>query len=209
MVEEGIFAAVKDYIFPFFCIDCGLEGEWWCVKCRKNKIKKICRAEGELKSLTALFNYHDSEQVERLIKSFKYGYVSDIASLWADVIRESGVKFTDDFTIVPIPLYQKRLRERGYNQAETIGKILAEQTGCRMKQDLLVRTRETKQQARLGLTERLDNIKGAFTVSSEITLKKVLLVDDVYTSGATMNECVRVLRKAGVEEIHGFVLAHG
>ena len=200
---------VKDYLFPHFCIKCGNEGEWWCLNCRKDKTEIINRAEGELKCLTALFNYQKNEQIETLIKEFKYGLVRDLEHLWREMILENKISFSKDMVLIPVPLYKRRQRERGYNQAEMLGQILSSFTGCILQKDILVRNRETKQQAKLGLQERLENVKGAFEhISSQIP-KKIVLVDDVFTTGATMNECARVLRKSGATEICGFVLAHG
>lgn len=205
---EGLVQEIKDHVFPYYCVGCKKEGEWWCKKCRENKVKKTIRAEGELKNLTALFKYAESPEVEELIKSYKYGFVKDIEVLWNAVIAETQVFFPDDFVIIPVPLFQKRLRERGYNQAERIAKILSKLIGCPTGSHYLVRKKETKQQAKLDLLQRLDNVKGAFETVGK-SPEKVVIVDDVFTTGATMNECARVLRRNGAKIIEGFVLAHG
>ena len=109
--------------------------------------------------------------------------------------------------IVPVPLYSKREKWRGFNQAEMIGRWLAETENLKSK-NLLVRVKDTGQQVGKGREARLANIRGAFKLRATSHMPRaVLLVDDVWTSGATMAECCRVLKKAGVKYVWGWVLA--
>ncbi len=114
--------------------------------------------------------------------------------------------------VVPVPLYRHRFNWRGFNQAEEIARCVSERLGVDYA-NVLLRTRNTKQQARLkDRKERFENIRGAFVVKKMlrdgfVRDKRVLLVDDVWTSGATMRECGRVLRKAGAGRVGYFVLA--
>ena len=209
MIIGRVVEEVKDLIFPYFCAGCGSEGEWWCKRCRKSQIKFQKRAEGELKDLTALFKYQENSSIGKLIKDFKYGFVSDISKLWKDIINECKIEIDLDAVLVPVPLYEKRERERGYNQSQIIAKIIMDVCGCRVDNYCLERVRQTLQQAHLGLEERLLNVENAFRAKEDINYEKVILVDDVFTTGATMNECARVLRRAGVKEVSGFVLARG
>ena len=109
---------------------------------------------------------------------------------------------------VPVPLYPAKERQRGFNQAELIfGKFLASQNIPLER--LLSRTRATKPMYELSGRERAENLKNAFAVTDKKALqgKAVLLVDDILTTGATMMECVRVLRAAGAGSVHALVLA--
>jgi len=101
--------------------------------------------------------------------------------------------------IVPVPLHISRLRQRGFNQAVLLGKVLSQQLSLPLLPDTLVRTRQTEPQIRLSAAERRLNVKGAFTVKRPVTVvgKRILLLDDVMTTGSTMDECAKELKKAG------------
>lgn len=110
--------------------------------------------------------------------------------------------------IVPVPLHKKRLLWRGYNQSAEICRALARELGRPILHDGLVRTRNTQPQTRLGMTERQENIKEAFSAAPDkVKGNAVLLVDDVYTTGATLKECAKTLRKAGAAGVEVLVLA--
>ena len=112
--------------------------------------------------------------------------------------------------IIPIPLHKKRLRERGFNQAEEITKILGSYLGLSIQNKILIKTLDTKHQTSLAnKDERLKNVSGSLAISGDANLKgkNILLVDDVYTTGATMNEAIKVLRRSGTKEIFAFVVA--
>lgn len=109
--------------------------------------------------------------------------------------------------LVPIPLSSKRLRKRGYNQAELLAKELEKQFGLTVEL-LLKRVRETKPQYGLKREERIENIKEAFALNDQRSMtnfqgKTVLLVDDVLTTGSTMSEAAKILKKAGAKEVWG------
>lgn len=109
--------------------------------------------------------------------------------------------------IAPVPLYPKREKERGFNQAEVIAKIVARQWALGAS-NLLIRIRDTGRQVGRTKEERLKAVERAFEINKKLQIpKQVLLVDDVWTMGATMNECARVLRRVGVRSVWGLVLA--
>jgi len=112
---------------------------------------------------------------------------------------------------VPVPLHLKRLRQRGFNQAILLGEIFAKKWGTPLSRNNLQRIRWTEPQVNLGAHERAVNVKGAFAVDSvkELSGKRILLVDDVYTTGSTVKECCRVLLKAGAAEVAVLTVARG
>jgi ComF family protein len=116
-----------------------------------------------------------------------------------------------DPVVMWVPMHKKRLVDRGFNQAEILAKSFAEQFGLETVGGWLVKTKETDQQVGKTREERLKNLKGAFECSiSNIRYsipKNVLLVDDVWTTGATLTECAKVLRQGGVKKVWGLVLA--
>ena len=105
--------------------------------------------------------------------------------------------------IVPVPLHEARLRERGYNQAELIADALGAAVGRPVRPQLMIRTRNTRPQVSLTGAQRAENVRNAFRLSLPLPVEgvRVLLVDDVYTTGATLEECARTLLRAGAETV--------
>jgi ComF family protein len=146
------------------------------------------------------------------IHIFKYGRKSSLADSLGPLLAhfaETWVHPSDSFLAIPVPLHQKRLQERGFNQSL----LLARHVACRLRSKLdflsLRRIRYTSPQTGLGKDERRKNVKGAFLLKEPETVKgkTVLLVDDVATTGNTLNECARVLKKAGCKKVFCLTLA--
>lgn len=109
--------------------------------------------------------------------------------------------------IVPVPLHRKRAAERGYNQAALLARGLAEAVGVPLDEKALIRARVTRQQVGLGRTERALNVAGAFTCARDVAAKRIVLVDDVCTTGSTLQACAEALRSGGASWVGGFTLA--
>jgi ComF family protein len=111
--------------------------------------------------------------------------------------------------MVPVPLHPHRLRKRGFNQALVLARILSRTYNIPLDRDNLVRTRWTQSQVGLSERERKDNVRGAFAVlkSARITQRTILLLDDIYTSGSTVDECSKVLINAGARKVDILTLA--
>lgn len=112
-----------------------------------------------------------------------------------------------DRIIVPVPLAFERIRERGFNQSHVIAKSLAAATGGRLADDRLLRVRHTPPQRSLALGERRRNVRGAFAVEGTLAGLSVFVVDDVMTSGSTLDEVARVLKQAGATRVHNLIVA--
>ena len=146
------------------------------------------------------------------IHHFKYGHQviagSQLARFLAD-FDFAGVEREVFDVILPVPLHARRLRERGFNQSLILARALGEKFGIPVDFSLLKRRKFTLTQTGLDKGEREKNIKGAFEVvhRERLTGKKIILVDDVFTTGATVNECARTLRKAGTGDITVLTLA--
>jgi ComF family protein len=121
--------------------------------------------------------------------------------------RRSSVLETQ--LIVPVPLHNKRLRQRGFNQSALIAQGLGRRYGLPVLLGALIRHRSTQPQTRLGRRERLQNVRGAFSIAHPALVRdrSLLLVDDVFTTGTTLNECARVLKDAGAREVHAMTVA--
>lgn len=172
-----------------------------------------CQNRWRLDGLVVVCRYQGP--VKRAITKIKYKWVYDIEKILVDVLVDALWKFDlpGDLILVPVPLHAKRKRWRGFNQAEILAKDLAKRFS-QPYEAVLGRNRETKTQVGLKRDERRENVKGAFSLDSLIDGRKIggkdfLLVDDVYTSGATMAECCRVLKRAGAREVWGMAVALG
>jgi len=111
--------------------------------------------------------------------------------------------------IMPVPLHRKRLRQRGFNQALLLSHAVSDAYGIRLSIDNLLRIRYTRPQVELSGQERIANVEGAFSLHhpQDINGANILLVDDVFTTGSTINECSKVLKKAGAERVNALTLA--
>lgn len=218
-----------DLFFPKRCVSCGKFGSYICSGCL-SKIEFIekpicpicqrqavggvthpgCRSKYGLDGLVVACRYKGSAGIA--IRSVKYKWQYDIAKVLVELLVSSFWQFSvpSMSLLVPVPLHSKRRRWRGFNQAEKIARILASQYGLSVS-ELLRRTRETKTQVGLRRAERLKNVRGVFALKADANIKNkdILLFDDVYTSGATMGECARVLKKAGAKSVWGAAVALG
>lgn len=150
--------------------------------------------------------------VQQLVHRFKYGHKVHLRRPLALLSGESLTPFVraaGPEVMVPVPLHPHRLRERGFNQAILIGEVLAAAWGVPLLRDTLRRQRPTVPQVGLSAAERRDNVRGAFAVAApaRIAGRKILLLDDVYTTGSTLAECARELKRAGAVEIVAVTVA--
>ncbi|MFA5128199.1 MAG: ComF family protein [Patescibacteria group bacterium] len=211
---------IKATLFPIYCVECGAEGEWWCKKCLARQEKCFGEFEASASSLDGAFAflpYLEQVPAGKLIRAFKYNFASDIENVWHKVIVHSE-KFdnfakqisTENCMIVPVPLHHRRERERGYNQADVIARIVAKncwQNKIPVKTYLL-RVRYTAQQAKLNKKEREHNVLDAFIWQKGIPCpENIILVDDVFTTGATLESCAQAVRAAGAKKV--FVITLG
>ena len=151
-------------------------------------------------------------QVRELIHRFKYNrrvqLCRPLGVLAAGQLRPFAETAAADL-LIPVPLHEKRLRQREFNQALLLGEILARQWRLPVSRSNLRRIRWTEPQINLSATERVANVRGAFGVaeSAQLRDKRIILVDDVYTTGSTVIECARVLLRAGADEVHVVTVA--
>lgn len=150
---------------------------------------------------SALFFYHSGAGYKEIPRQLKYGKRLDAGRYFARLLAErifSSEVFGNADLVVPVPLHRRRRRERGYNQAEIIARELSAEGGCRMQADLLVRRRYTGSQTRLHADARKANVRGVFIVAADVASRHspshILLVDDVFTTGATICACHHALR---------------
>ena len=152
--------------------------------------------------------------IRRLIYALKYekAYwaLGDLGRI-AEYAEGLG-DFLDDAILVPVPLHSRKLRERGYNQSELITEELSRRFEVHYRDDLLSRIVDTQSQTLFNRQDRYRNLKNAFAVRNDIDLnlkQRHVLVDDVFTTGSTLNACAAALRKSGVKEVDVLTIGHG
>ena len=208
-----------DLLFPKRCLGCQKEGSHCCEDCLSllslAPAPSILERDSSLSGLFCATSFQDTF-VQRLIHSFKYPpFLRDLAkplafSIIAHIALLNKPIYPPD-VICPIPLHKRRLKWRGYNHSEEIAKQLSWAFSLPVAADALIRTKHTAPQANLGREKRLKNMKGVFQVRNpqEIAGKNILLVDDVYTTGATLESAAEVLKEAGANRVFGAVVARG
>lgn len=211
-----IWGKLLDLIFPknAVCMGCGskagFEGEWLCPACRRTLARNWNGAfpDDKLDGSAAAYQY--AGPAGSVVRYMKYRGVWKMADLMTDdmlrawrQVLPAGVEI-----VVPVPMHPKRMRERGFNQSETLAKAIAGKLDLPCE-NALIRTRNTVQQARLTGKARMRNLKGAFRAESPVNGKWVLLVDDVYTTGTTAHECAAALKAAGAKYVSYLAYAIG
>ena len=170
------------------------------------------RVGGDISGLVSFWEY--GGVARKVILKLKFRLVSDLVeeAVGPHFAKATwGKKRFKGFVVVPVPLSDKRWRWRGFNQAEEIGRVVAREWKLGMS-NLLIKVKDTGQQVGKSKRERLESVKNSFALNPKFEarnpkLQKVLLVDDVWTSGATMREAARALKRAGVKRIWGLTLA--
>lgn len=220
---------VLDTLFPKRCVPCGTEGSFLCPECARKLVRlerqrcAVCR-KPSVSGLThphcatpfapdglfCLFDYRD-RNVSELIIQGKYYFLKDIFTLLSEDLARAAERALPDVlaeadALVPVPLYKRRLRWRGFNQSEVLVKNLAKAWDLSVTKPL-TRVRSTKTQKDLRLTERLKNIRGVFTATADVKNKRLILVDDVTTTGATLLEASKVLKRSGAASVWCLALA--
>lgn len=208
-----------DILFPKACLSCGAEGDYLCQDCQALLEISGFHRPHKTRILNDLYFPLSYQNIlaRNLIQKFKYEpFIKELAQTFSDLIishlqlQDNQLNFSD-FIIVPVPLAKKRLKWRGFNQSEELAKYLGQYFKIPCHNDVLIKTQDTLVQADLEERERKENIKNAFLHKNpeKVKGKKILLVDDVYTTGSTMDEVGRILKNAGTKEITGIVIARG
>jgi len=141
-----------------------------------------------------------------LIRSYKYHGTLALATLFAQMLA-AGISSAGADLIVPLPLSRTRLRQRGFNQALEIARVVSRSARIPLAVRICRRVRDGAPQAALPWDERRKNIRGAFVCDADLTGQRVAVIDDVLTTGATLDEIAKILKRAGAFEVYGWVVA--
>lgn len=159
-----------------------------------------------IERLFSAYLYRDPAAV--LVQALKYGSVGKLSEPMGSAMADACacLALPDSTLVVPAPMHPRRERHRGYNQAELLSREVARHLGCAHAR-ALKKVRNTRQQARLDHAARAENLKGSVAVCEDVRGRTVVLVDDVYTTGATMRVCAEALLAAGAALVYGLTYA--
>jgi ComF family protein len=220
--------AALDLLFPKWCVGCGKEGEFICYSCREHLVRvrpPLCPQCGKPQSTGTLCSSCLSGQaaIDGIRSPFQFEGVIREAILQLKcrnlrALSETLAELLSDYlttnplpgeVLVPVPIHRKRLRERGYNQSSLLAQRLGKLTGLPVVDNCLTRQRHALPQTQTRtVAERRTNVADAFNCPDQrLKGRQVLLVDDVATSGATLNACAAALKDAGASLVWGLTLA--
>jgi len=187
----------------------------YCIKCGEflSSEKLICCGECLTNKRPwdyfSFYGYY-RDVLRQIITEFKYRANFACLGILQDLLCKAYIKGDFEFDpdiIIPVPIHKNRLKLRGFNQSLEISKKLSRLIGVPIERNILIRTKDTISQVGLKKSEREKNVKNVFRVIGDIKGINIVLVDDVYTSGATASECSKVLKKAGARVVSVLVVA--
>lgn len=208
MYWQRFFRFVLDQLFPRACLGCGKEGVDVCAACLAKLPLSPLWQDVEGLPVWSAYEYH-TKNLERYIQAWKYHGSRHFVDAWLLFVPFPEAEYD---VIVPVPLHKRRFLERGFNQAEQMASCLAERVGLPMVLALR-RCRYTKPQAQCSGEERRINVRDVFAADralvDRVHGKRVLLIDDVVTTGSTVLACAKSLKEAGAASVEAWCLARG
>lgn len=236
LTSSSLWSKLLEFIFPCFCLGCEKEGTFLCRNCFE-KIERLsqqicpichipnhyglvcerCRSQDfYLDGFLAACRFETNPLIKKCIHALKYGFVEELAEPLSQLLATTGriLSNKEEFLFCPVPLHSKRKNFRGFNQAEILAKIFCQLLGIQKHYiEALRRTHFLQPQMELSREERLKNVSGVFVLEPDMKEKivgaKIVLIDDVATTMATLNQCAKVLKQHGATWVHGLVVAHG
>ncbi len=211
---------ILDILFPKSCVICSKHGDYLCNRCKKlfkrtlpecyicRKISpqylthNYCKREFSLDSVIVLWEYNELSST--ILKKYKYGGVYDVRITLLNIVRERLREIINNLTICrnslvcPVPISRGRLRERGFNQTEEFGKIVAEEFNCLYSNDLIAKKdSDNTHQSLLDKEERLSHKEHFYILNVELlnSLSEIIIVDDVITTGSTLEQITKCIKK--------------
>lgn len=228
---------ILDAVFPIQCIGCGIYDVYFCDSClatvkTRNDFECIgckrpavegntcvnCRNDFKVSRLFVATDYND-KLIEKALKLIKYSFIKNlseplmaIAKIYIDNLffQNNFNVFAGNPLLIPVPLHKKRLNWRGFNQSEILAEKIAAKYGVGLGLNILVRTKNSRPQTDIGdRKSRINNAKDSFVCLADLNGRNIVLVDDVCTTGATLNECAKALAEKGAGKISALVIARG
>ena len=225
---------IVDLIFPKMCLGCKKLGSYVCADCiKKSKLAKQiciecqkpsidgvthakCKKPWGLDGCLVVWEY--GKVIRKVILKLKYNFVyeaaEDISVYMADYLEREVTAISQEPLLIPVPLHRRRSNWRGFNQSEEVGRLLSKKLGWTFSSDILVRKVSKKPQMELKGDERRENIRGVFSLNPKLNKTELsaanyqmLVFDDVLTTGATIREAAKVLKRNGAKVVWGLTVA--
>lgn len=217
--------ALLDLLFPPRCVVCRRVGEWFCSACRQaieKILPPICNRCGrplrhpecpycqklplQIDGTRATAFFEGS--LRTAIHAFKYSHRIELANPLGEMLSDYVAlhPFPVD-ALIPVPLHAERERARGYNQSKLLAQVLGQQRQLPVWDDVLTRSRHTRPQVELDAVDRRENVHNAFIATQRVMGAQILLIDDVCTTGATMDACGIALKERGAKSVWGLAIA--
>lgn len=204
---------IKDWLFPEYCVCCSKNGQLLCNNCYQlihfnpQPANSDLFSQKYLDQALSLAVYQPP--ISDLIKSLKYGRVKKISRVLAQLLFDH-LNLPQYDLITWAPISKKRLNDRGFNQAELIGKELGKLLKIPTL-PMLKKIKHTSKQAKSSFNQRLENLQNSFGIEEQhikyLSNQKIMIIDDVLSTGSTLNECARILKKADVDKVIGVAVA--
>ncbi|SFH74351.1 comF family protein [Pseudobutyrivibrio sp. OR37] len=179
------------------------ENEQYCITCKTaghsfDQAKSVFRYTGEMKNAMYRFKYGNR-------RCYGDKFANHAIKNYGNWIKEKQID-----VIIPVPMYDKKKKRRGYNQAEVFANSLSKIAGIPVESGFIRRNTDTVAMKQLNRLKRKKNLLKAFTIiKNDVQFRKVLIVDDIYTTGSTLDEVARVLKDGGVKEVYGLCICAG
>ena len=205
-----------DYFFPPICGMCGeINENYICNNCYENikKIKKCVINEYNNRNFSKhLYIFRYEGIIRNKIIEYKFEDKGYLYKMFAKIIlsdKKTGNFIKKYDVIIPVPISKKRKKKRGYNQSELVANELAQKLNQDIWTDIIIKKKDNKPQSELNKLERIKNVEDIYEINKpiEVKNKKVLLLDDIYTTGSTVNEIARKLKQNQTQEIGVITLA--
>lgn len=225
--------ALIDLLFPPQCVHCGAYGAFFCASCAQQvepvgparceccgrpqpkpvtKCEQCQQQPAILPDIVRIAALHTSP-LREAVHALKYEQRPELAETLARYLvalvqqEPQGALLCAVDGVAPVPLYRVRQRERGYNQSELLASAFCRGVQLPLRSDWLTRQRSTQSQVGLSVAERRQNVQNAFVAAPAVKGQRILLIDDVYTTGATMRSCAQAALNAGAQAVYGLALA--
>lgn len=211
--------SILDLLFPVKCLGCGIKNEILCNNC----VAKIPITERETgKDIVAMFDYRDP-LIRKAIWELKYHHKRYLGQKLGQLLYEFLIEDISDLKsivsgrsiyVIPVPISNKKTKLRGYNQALSIAKGFCDMTDkeiLELKNNIIFKKRDTLPQAKItNRKRRLENVHGVFDIKNPEIIKgrTIIVIDDVTTTGGTISEIIKLLKKSGAKKVLGFTVAH-
>jgi len=220
----NIFVGLLDLIFPKTCVGCSKWGSYLCAICASKisyltnqfcpecfrpaiagRVHPKCQKRYGLDGLVSIA--YLSFPVNKLIHNLKYRFTTDLIGEVVTRLTFPEVVFDSTWVLTPIPLHKQRQNIRGFNQSELLGKLYSHKLKVGFEPNLLQKSINTKAQVGLKREQRHENVKGVFEAKTSVKDKKIVVFDDVWTTGATIKNAAQSLKRSGAQEVWGLTLA--